>query len=708
MKQVRQLTLLLAIALMLLVLGGPGLASAQGPSQATSSTTATASCPPDFGFGCTVSGTGTIGLGINNTSTANNAAGVYATLRAPGTGAAAVWGRVLGNNSARGYGVYGSHQGSGIGVYGHSTLGTGFVGFTYSTRDASGVHGVHAGTAGTGAGVRGETNSGTYETAGVLGLATVGTAVTDTVGVRGHNNSSTASGMGVWGSHAGSGTGVYGNSATGTGVSGLHVAATGAGAGVQGQTNSGDQGAVGVLGLAAATRPANPTYGLRGINSSIYSTGAGVWGSHASDGTGVYGTSQWGNGVHGHARMVGVYGTSEVWGVKGESESIAVAGYSTNGYGLYGTSESSVGVYGRSNTDYGVVAVSTENNALRAISSGTTRSTIDARNTRSYTAIYGQITSTGYFTETVPTVYGAIHGNNLYTGPGVIGQSTGGWGVWGSAGKVGVYGSGYDGMNAFALGPQGSGIYARATDGWPHDSWAATFDGRVRIRGSLNVDGTKNFRIDHPLDPANQYLQHAAIESSEVLNLYTGNAVLDEKGEAVIELPAWFAAINRDFRYQLTPVGGFAPLYVASEVRDNHFTIAGGTPGLKVSWEVTALRSDPYMRDHPFEVEVEKPEFERGTYLYPAGYGQPESRSDQAAQEQVRDEEVSRMAAPQPAPEQPALEEPLLPQLPTPPQPAPESVTTDETRGIAPAPADTSAPPSRLPDGPATTPAPNQ
>jgi hypothetical protein len=33
----------------------------------------------------------------------------------------------------------------------------------------------------------------------------------------------------------------------------------------------------------------------------------------------------------------------------------------------------------------------------------------------------------------------------------------------------------------------------------------------------------------------------------------------DANGEAVVELPEWFEALNRDFRYQLTPIGGAGP-----------------------------------------------------------------------------------------------------------------------------------------------------
>jgi hypothetical protein len=135
------------------------------------------------------------------------------------------------------------------------------------------------------------------------------------------------------------------------------------------------------------------------------------------------------------------------------------------------------------------------------------------------------------------------------------------------------------------------------------------------------------FHIDHPLDPENKYLNHAAVESSEILNVYSGNVQLNEVGEAMIKLPEWFEALNRDFRYSLTPIGAPASsLYIAQEVTDNHFKIAGGVPGMKVSWQVTGVRSDPSARKHKFEVEEEKSDRERGHYLTPEAYGQPEER----------------------------------------------------------------------------------
>jgi hypothetical protein len=158
--------------------------------------------------------------------------------------------------------------------------------------------------------------------------------------------------------------------------------------------------------------------------------------------------------------------------------------------------------------------------------------------------------------------------------------------------------------------------------------FAGSFTGDVNISGSLNVSGTKFFRIDHPLDPANKYLYHAALESSEVLNLYTGNVVLDANGEAAVQLPAWFEALNGDFRYQLTAIGAPAPnLHIAQEIQNHSFRIAGGAAGMKVSWQITGVRQDAWEKAHPISVEVEKPQRERGFYLNPELFGAPPEKS---------------------------------------------------------------------------------
>ncbi len=97
-------------------------------------------------------------------------------------------------------------------------------------------------------------------------------------------------------------------------------------------------------------------------------------------------------------------------------------------------------------------------------------------------------------------------------------------------------------------------------------------------------------------------------------------------GEAWVELADWFDAVNRDPRYQLTCIGGHAPVYVAEEISGNRFKIAGGAPGMKVSWQVTAVRNDPAIAKYRMPVEQEKPAPDRGKYLEPELYGAPDTQ----------------------------------------------------------------------------------
>lgn len=148
------------------------------------------------------------------------------------------------------------------------------------------------------------------------------------------------------------------------------------------------------------------------------------------------------------------------------------------------------------------------------------------------------------------------------------------------------------------------------------------------IVGDFFVNGgSKNFIIDHPLDPARKALTHNAVEGPGYYTHYHGNVVLGADGSAWVELPDYFEALNTDPSYQLTCVGGFAQVYVAQEVRDNRFQIAGGKAGMKISWQVHATRHDPYAKDHPYRAVREKAADEVGRYHYPEGHGAPPEAS---------------------------------------------------------------------------------
>jgi hypothetical protein len=210
-----------------------------------------------------------------------------------------------------------------------------------------------------------------------------------------------------------------------------------------------------------------------------------------------------------------------------------------------------------------------------------------------------------------------VYGLHAANGVGVLGQTVRGRGVFGFA--SGTFGVNY-------------GVYGATAS---RQGYAGFFDGDVRVTGDIR-NGNNLTAIDHPLDPANKYLQHASVQSPDVMNIYiyNGTVLLDANGQAWVELPAWFEALNRDFRYQLTPIGAPAPdLYVAEEVSQNRFKIAGGKPGLKVSWQLTGIRHDPHAEQNRIAVEQEKPSYERGYYVHPAAYGLPQIRSIRAAHE---------------------------------------------------------------------------
>jgi len=225
--------------------------------------------------------------------------------------------------------------------------------------------------------------------------------------------------------------------------------------------------------------------------------------------------------------------------------------------------------------------------------------------------------------------------------------STSGRGVYGSASAAS--GSTFGGYFESAS-TGGYGVYARAsaTSGTVYGvrGYASTAAGgyAVYAAGDMGASGVKPFRIDHPADPENRYLLHYATESPEVLNAYSGTVILDANGEAAVELPGYFAAINKTPRYTLTAVGLPMPLlHIADRISDEalragertapgqpipacSFRIAGGAPGGEVSWEVKAVRNDLRMRLHGAPVEREKAAPERGKYQHPEYYGQPPER----------------------------------------------------------------------------------
>ena len=222
------------------------------------------------------------------------------------------------------------------------------------------------------------------------------------------------------------------------------------------------------------------------------------------------------------------------------------------GYGVYGKTTTNVGVVGESDSGYGVYGLS---------------------NSRDGAVGFGP--------------HGSGVRGESNDGHGVVGTSNSGFGVHGvSIDEAGMVGEG--------VGDRSAGVVGISHNG---GSGMVAVSRGTYIRGPLQKPGG-SFKIDHPLDPANKYLSHSFVESPDMKNIYDGVVILDNNGEAEIDLPDWFTALNKDYRYQITAIGAPGPnLYIAKEIpitstdyanpvdniNNNHssFRIAGGTSGMK-------------------------------------------------------------------------------------------------------------------------------
>ena len=265
----------------------------------------------------------------------------------------------------------------------------------------------------------------------------------------------------------------------------------------------------------------------------------------------------------------------------------AVYCQSAGSYGLLGYSALGTAVGGHGVSSYGVAAYSENNDGIFAQTNHPDHAAVFAQN------LYG--TPTVY----LGTRYHAVEAHSGGGGPG-----------------------------------ENAAIYAVATD-LANDA-AGRFYGAVEIYnnlivhgnsyvlGDFGVLGNKNFKIDHPLDPANKYLFHSCVESNQPLLIYSGNVITDAQGNAEVTMPSYFEALNINYRYQLTVVGNeFAQARVSEEIHENRFSIMTDKPNIKISWQVTGERNDAYSKAHPYIAEQDKKPEDRGKYLAPELFGQP-------------------------------------------------------------------------------------
>lgn len=179
---------------------------------------------------------------------------------------------------------------------------------------------------------------------------------------------------------------------------------------------------------------------------------------------------------------------------------------------------------------------------------------------------------------------------------------------------VGVFGKAENGANA-------TGIHGESATGY-----AGYFDGKVTVTADFSSPAAFT-QVDHPTDPANRWYRQALVGSFEQVSVLSGNAVTGQNGRAVVRVPAIFEQTHEDVRYQLTPIGRSAAPFIARELADGRFTIDAGAEGVRISWQLTGLRTDVSARSRRLDVEAPKRGDERGRFLEPALYGRTAARS---------------------------------------------------------------------------------
>lgn len=327
---------------------------------------------------------------------------------------------------------------------------------------------------------------------------------------------------------------------------------------------------------------------------------------------------------------------SGVEGTAGNSASIGVVGSSVNGnLGYLGTLNQ--GVFGAGTTvlRQGVAGTNQASGTIGYLGGGTygvhgVANGFDDEGvwgeSASGTGVFGNGGDVGVWGQSGASTVGVV-GHNTGDGIGVQGQTAAGNGtsVFGIAtGGTGIAGQATNGVAVNGMtGP--NGIAIRGSIALGGAGYAGEFFGRVNVIGQL-TKSSGSFKIDHPLEPETKYLSHSFVESPDMKNMYDGVVELDADGSAVVVLPRWFEALNKDFRYQLTCIGEHAPVYIAEKIRDNRFRIAGGYAGMEVSWLVTGSRRDVYAAAYPVPVEEQKAPHEVGRFLHPELYGKPASQ----------------------------------------------------------------------------------
>jgi len=332
---------------------------------------------------------------------------------------------------------------------------------------------------------------------------------------------------------------------------------------------------------------------------------------------------------------------TDQYGIKGTAEGSGSTGTGVH-YGVYGTANGSglnnIGTYGLAQS-----TSSAANSANRGVfGNGNSTSSVFNQGVLGI-AIPTRNSTTGYNAGVLGEAAGHSNINygfislNYGTGNTNYGSADFAYGsVTGSKKNIGSYAYVFGAdtniaVRAYAKDDAGSvnyGVYSEVAG--IAGSMAGRFIGNTRVEGNLVVTGSISkgsgtFKIDHPDDPENKFLVHSFVESPDMMNVYNGNAITDANGFVTVELPDYVENANKDYRYQLTPIGQFAQCIIKEKVKGNKFVIQTDKPNVEVSWMITGIRSDPYANQNRIVPVVDKDQNEKGKYLHPEAYGKDDS-----------------------------------------------------------------------------------
>jgi len=448
-------------------------------------------------FSITNNGDGTSVEGVNNTTTSSIAAvrgivsstapgGFASALRGINNGTGGLGIGVWGSQNGSGWGVYGATP-NGLGVYGHSTAngygvygnsnnGTGVFGISVNgiagnfqnNTIANANHALVAGTVGDGDAIHGESYATTSNIAAIRGIVNTTAPGGFSAGVRGVNLGTGGLGIGIYGSQAGSGWGVYGVTPNGLGVYGNSTAN---GYGVYANSSSGiGLNATSNNGIAAEIVINNSSNNSNVLNASTTGNGTVINASTTGDNT-VIAVSSSGLGR-------GVFANTSGTAIEGVTSSISAAGVigrNATGEAIVGFSSgvSGVGaVVGRSDgAGYGVRGFNTLNGigvVGQSIAGSTARAArfenlANANNSNTVEVVSNGL-GTGISVQLTNSGSGArgIEVSNSGVGPGVFATGAGNaiWGITTSISSAGVIGDNATGEAVVGRSQGGNGVGA--------------------------------------------------------------------------------------------------------------------------------------------------------------------------------------------------------------------------------------------------------